>query len=205
MNSELAIRIKRAYPTGLVCDLDNAALISEEQDERVRAVLSKVAAECSLSYEIDLIDKPAYSVSLTQEEHPPFNVWIWQMRNPEKLAWIKANEQPYPVFWLKISRVANFYYYFYNHWVPRGDTGYLDADFERPPNSLWAGYERAIRHKLESEGFEYFTDELARERTDLVLEPDFDSIPDDDPRWDDDGFEPPLTPSSLHKCLFGDF
>jgi hypothetical protein len=36
------------------------------------------------------------------------------------------------------------------------------------------------------------------------LESDYDPIPDDDPRWDDPDFEPPLIESTIHRCLFGE-
>jgi len=204
MTDDLAERLRRAYPTGLFGELDQAALVSEERDRRLQEALTETVRECSLSMSVEPFDKPAYEITLTQKEHPPFDVWIWQMRNPQKLAWIKANGGPYPAFWLKVSRVADHYYFFYNHWVPRGDTGYLDADFRLQPNPLWVGYEAQIRHALETRGFAFETDALARERTPLVLVHDWDAIPENDPRWDDDSFEPPLVPASVDACLFGD-
>jgi hypothetical protein len=202
MNDQLSSKIKQAYPMGMIYDLDESALISYERDGRILTALTKAATECSLSIWVEPFDKPAYSITLTQKEHPPLEVWIWQMQNSDKIAWIKANKQPYPAFWLKISRVADFYYCFYNHWVPRGDTGYLDADCDQKPNSLWLGYEKIIRRELEANSFVHLSDELAKEKTPFVLEHNYDSIPDNDQRWDEDRFEPPLVASSVHKCLF---
>lgn len=202
MNDELANRIRRAYPTGLTEGLDKTALVSDERDARICQVLATAKTECSLNINVSPFDIPAYEIALTQNDHPPFEVWQEQMSNPDKIDWIKAYGQPYPVFWLKISRVADFYYCFYNHWVPRGDTGCLDADCERQPNALWSGYEETIRRALNSHGFEYLTTELAREKTPFILEQDFDAIPENDPRWGDGKYEPPLVPSTVNECLF---
>lgn len=57
---------------------------------------------------------------------------------------------------------------------------------------------------LLAHGFSYATDELLALRVPFVLDHDYDSIPQDDPRWEDDEFEPPLAPVSLHECMFGD-
>jgi len=46
--------------------------------------------------------------------------------------------------------------------------------------------------------FAHLTNELSRERVLIVLEHDYGSIPDDDPRWNKEGFEPPLVPTSVH-------
>lgn len=203
MNDGLADRIRRAYPSGLIYNLDETSLVSDERDARNQATLTAISTVCPLAITVSPFDKPAYEITITQKDHPPFETWAWLMGNADKLAWIKSsNGDSYTAFWLKISRVADFYYCFYNHWVPRGDTGYLDADLKRKPNALWAGYEKTIRGELERNGLAYLTDDLAREETPFVLEHDYDSIPDDDPRWNEDGFEPPLIPSTVHECLF---
>ena len=203
MNENLVSQIKRTYPDGLLSGRDDSTLDSAERDERIRGVILTASKACLLSSTIEPFNKPSYSITFTQNNHPPFETWIWLMRNPEKLAWIKSNNgNPYPAFWLKISRVADYYDCFYNHWVPRGDTGYLDADCKREPSELWKGYERIIRDSLDRNGFEYFTDELAQLTVPFVLDHDYDSIPNNDPRWNDDAFEPPLVPASLYECLF---
>jgi hypothetical protein len=201
MSDDLIERLKRVYPTGLVAERNDEALVSDERDDRLSRALQHISGECSLAVSLDPFNKPAYALRLTQKEHPPFEEWIHK-NNPEKLAWIEANGQPYPVFHLKVSRVADFFYYFYNHWVPRGDTGYLDADFKRKPNALWVGHHNSIIKTLKQHGFAYCTKELTRQRTPFVLERDYDSIPNDDPRWNNSDFEPPLVPSSIHECLF---
>lgn len=203
MNDLLAMKIRRAYPDG-TANLDESALISDERDDRINNVLVMVEDECSLNVEEGFpFDKEAYQFMLTQKDHPPFELWL-RMNNSQKLAWIGANHgEPYPVFWLKISRVADYYEYFYNHWVPRGNTGYLDIDCRRSPNTLWAGYEMKIRKAMGDNGFSYMTDELAIETVPFVPEPDYGGIPEDVPRWYDDAFEPPLVPARVHECLFG--
>lgn len=202
MNKDLVTRIQLAYPEGTIYFLDEAALISEERDERIMGVLRTVAEVCSLHFTFDLFNKPAHKISLTQKNHPSFEEWINHMPNPDRLAWINANlGKPYPVFWLKISRVADYYKYFYNYWVPRTDTGYLVPVTDREPDEQWKIYETIICDELASKGFYHFTRELSREITSLVLE--YEQMPDDDPRWDDDSYERPLVPSTLHRCFFG--
>jgi len=59
-----------------------------------------------------------------------------------------------------------------------------------------------LEASLAEHGFLYFSQVMAVERTALVKEQDFDSIPEDDSRWEDDDFEPPLIDATLHECLF---
>ena len=204
MNLELENRIKKAYPTGLIEELNDAMLRSEGRDERLQCVLTLADTGCHLACQQDNTSL-FYSFAFTQKEHPRFEVWVSQMRNPEKLAWIKANGQPYPVLWVNISRVADWYYFYYNHWTPRGETGFLDADWKRSPSALWHHYEKTIRNELALRGFDFLSSELAAEKTPFVLKRDYDSIEDTDPRWSDPEFEPPLTPATIHHCLFGDW
>jgi hypothetical protein len=204
MDKALADRIALAYPTGLIHERHDEALVSAERDDRLRSALDDVARECNLVVIVEPFDKPAYQIALTQADCPSIDTWTWGMRNPDKLRWIKDHGLPYPVLWLRVSRVADYYRYFFNHWVPRGDTGYLDADFRVLPNALWRGYEEVLSARLEAAGFQHCSDSLAAEKTSLVLESDYDAIPEDDPRWDDDAYEPPLVPASVYLSLFGE-
>jgi hypothetical protein len=201
MNDDLKDRIKRAYAKG-VDELDESALDSVERDARLQKALEQISDECALAWSVQPFVKPCYRIALTQADHPRSEEWIFCMKNPEKLAWIEAHGQPYPIFWLKVSRVADYYDYFYNHWVPRGDSGYLDADCRREPTALWLGHEKIIRKALEGLGFIYLTDELAGEKVPFVLKRDYDSIPLDDPKYDDPDYEPPIVPTTIVDCLF---
>jgi len=196
-------RLRAAYPTGLVDELDEAALDSAERDERMREALAIASGQCQIGWVVQPFKSPAYEIAVTQQNHPRFSDWVWQMSNEQKLAWIRESGEPYPVLWLKISRVADYYWHYFNHWVPRGDTGYLDADCQRDPNVTWTWYRNVITASLDEQGFAFLRDALARSRTELVKERDYDSVPDDDPRWDDEGFEPPLVPATVYTCLFG--
>ena len=203
MNADLASRLRKTYPTGRRDDRDDSTLDSPERDERIRNAIRAIIKGCLIRLWPDPFDKPAFHIAFTQKGNPEFEQWTMGMGNPEKLEWIEANGGTYPVFWIKISRVADYYDCYFNHWIPRGDTGYLDRDFRRQPNELWARNEKAIRTALEGNGFTHITDELARERTELVLKQDYDCMPPDDPRWLDDNFEPPYIPTSVHESLFG--
>jgi hypothetical protein len=203
MTDDLPQHIKRAYPTGRADDLNDAALENEPRDVRLRAVLQACAAECGLNWDIDFTkQKRAYIFRFTEKRHPSFEEWTRQMDNAAKNSWIQQNGGPFPVLLLEVSRVADYYYEFFNHWIPRGDTGYLDIDLKQPPNVVWAGRLAHIKEQLEQAGLHFLTTELAVEKAPFVLERDYDAISDDDPRWDDDAFEPPLVASTVHECLF---
>lgn len=201
MNSYLENRIRNAYPSGLLYELDEVAITNKERDARLWTVIDSCLKECKLECKVTLWSGLRYyEVVMTQKDHPSFNSqWVSRMTNEDKINWIK-NNGPYPVFWLKVSRVDDYYIYHYNHWIPKGDTGYLDAKCDIQPNQIWLGYECFIKTELEKFGFKFLTVELASERVSFVLESE--SIPHDDPRWDDDDFEPPLVTSDVYECLF---
>ena len=45
--------------------------------------------------------------------------------------------------------------------------------------------------------------EFLNQKVPFVLTWGGDEIPDDDPRWDDDDFEPDPVPAVMFDCLFG--
>lgn len=207
MNEKLIEKLKIAYPSGIVEDWDMDGMKNPERDNRIRKLLVTIRQEFPLAIaeEGRFPSDKAYNFAITEKDHPPFSTWIWNMGNPEKLAWIHANNgQPYLVLWLRISLVADYFDCYFNHWIPRGDTGYLDADFRREPNERWYEYLDGIKSLLNENGFEFVTVEIASEKTPYVSIRDYCSISDDDPRWADDDFEPPLVPASIHDCLFGE-
>jgi hypothetical protein len=204
MCPDLQRRIQKVYPEGTISSMDEEELKDADRDKRIRTALDSVAKEWDLIYHVQPFDKPDYSIGLTQADHPTFDEWVWSMNNAAKIRWITEHGSPYPVLWLKVSRVADFYYLFYNHWKPRGDTGYLDADFRDEPNEHWMENQKILEGHLQKHGFSIFPDSLASQKTSLVQVRDYDSIADDDPRWNDDDFEPPLVNSTLHECLFSD-
>ena len=204
MNNLLEIRIRQVYPTGLIWEFDENQLGKNDQAARIELALSSVTKTAPLRVVLDPGNDPLYALAITQTGDPAFGEWIWTMRNPDKTAWCKTNNRPYVVFWLRISRVADYFWFFYNHWRPRGDTGYMDADTRVTPSEEWKQCESAICARLEENGFSLAPHELLNERVAFVLEAGYDEIPEDDPRWDDDDFSPPPVPASVYQCLFGD-
>ena len=71
------------------------------------------------------------------------------------------------------------------------------------PNPPWASHVYIIEATLAEYGFEHIADDLARSEVPFVTEKDYESIPDDDPRWEDDSFEPPDRPATFYRCIFG--
>lgn len=204
MTDDLVARIQRAYPKGNIVDADESVLHSPQRDERLAVALELVGVECGLRYHINAFDKPAFQIALTQAEHPLFAEWTARMSIEEQLSWIHEHRQPYPVLWLKVSRVADYYLHYFNFWIAGQGERKIDIDFKRNPDVAWSTYELAIKRKLEKNGFCHLPHELGMEKTPFVEERDYDSIPDDDPRWDHEGFEPPLVPSCVFTCLFGE-
>ena len=204
MTEDLKKLIMRLYPSGNTDSWNEAALDNEERDIRLRSALQTAAAKCEVNWNISAPQgKLAYEFQFTEKMAPTFEQWVWQMDDAQKIAWIQTNGEPYPILWVKISRAADYYCHFFNFWVPCGDSGYLDCDFKSEPNVVWIKRLAIIKEGLEIAGFKYLTDELAREKTPFVLERDYDSVPDDDPRWDEDEFSPPLVPSTVHECIIG--
>ena len=79
---------------------------------------------------------------------------------------------------------------------------YLDSDFDVQPNEYWMKSQKLLENTLKENGFCLFDDEMSGQTTPFIKVKDYDSIPDEDPRWDDDNFEPPFVDASLHECLF---
>ncbi len=199
----MVARLRNAYPGGLLNDLDETALVSEERDNRIKNVIQAVTVSCDLNVYIMPFDSPSYGIIFSKKNDPPYVTWIWIMNNSDKISWINSNKgEPYSFLFLKINRIADYYYYFYNYCLPRGDTGYLDFELHREPVENWNSSEMEIRSELKRNKFTHFTEEMSREKVDFLLEYNYALIPHDDPRWDDIDFEPPLEPASLHACLF---
>jgi len=204
MDNLLDARIRQVYPTGRVWEIDESQLGQNNQATRLEQALGSVEKAFQLRIALEPGDKLLHALAITHAGDPAFHDWVFGMGNPEKAGWCNTNNCPYVVFWLRISRVADYYYFHYNHWKPRGDTGYMDTDHLMVANEAWKQYERAICSNLQKQGFIMAPDEMLKQRISFVLEEGFDEIPDDDPRWDDEDYRPPLVPTSVYQCLFGD-
>jgi hypothetical protein len=204
IDQTLTERIRQVYPTGLLWERTDEHLSSKDQDFRISNALTLMVQMQSVRTSVQPWKKPAYQYAITHIDDPVFDDWVWRMGNAGKLRWIAEHDRPYVVLWLRVSRVADYFYHYFNHWVPRGDTGYLDADFRREPTDAWHKIEETMCVALHSQRFVVASPELLAHRTPLVLDQGWDEIAEDDPRLDDDGFKPPLVECSLFDCLFGD-
>ena len=120
----------------------------------------------------------------------------------KKTEWIK-NNKPYVVLWFKVSRVAPYYWTYFNHWHPREDTRFLDIDCCQEPDGQWNESALELRSLLFAQGFSEETSELLCETVPDILTYGGSSIPDDDPRWNDVNFEPSPVLATVDDCLFG--
>lgn len=204
IDSDLEQALRAAYPSGEVESLNESVLVRRDA-EKIAQAITDITNDEVVRLEDELGDPRSFKFALTQCDHPEFDDWLWKMTNPQKIEWITRAGEPYPVLRLKLSRVAPCYTFFFNLWSPRGETGYLDANWTfDPPNALWASHLELVRTSLVAHGFKHMTDEHARTKVAFITEKDFDAVPEDDPRWDDDAFEPPSVPASLYVCLFGE-
>jgi hypothetical protein len=102
------------------------------------------------------------------------------------------------VFWLSVSKVFPAYYFYYNIWKPRGDTGYLDTEIaELPFDADWAIFHERLISILKQAGFEQLPQDESRELVPFVFDLEFD----DDDNIDDEGH---LIPVNVCQCLFGE-
>jgi hypothetical protein len=200
----LKSRIKAVYPKGVDWERDDAELDPDSYVSRIQSAIGGVCEAVPLAVTTQRWSSPCDEFAFTYTADPEFNTWIWSMGNAAKISWIRANNKPYVVLWVKVSRVAGFYITYFNHWRPRGDAGYLDADFREKPDGMWKNLSGTVFRHLQNAGFELATPKLLEERVSFVLTWGGDEIPDDDPRWDDDAFEPAPVPASVYDCLFGD-
>ena len=191
------------YPTGLLWEFDENQLGKNDQATRIELALGGAPISAPLRTSLEPGNKLLYALAVTHVDDPTFDDWIWTMRNLEKVGWCAANNRPYVVLWLRISRVADYFQFSYNHWNPRGATGFMDADHRIEPNDAWKQYESVICSRLHTQGFVLATNEMLRERIACVVEESYDEIPEDDPCWDEEDFKPPLVQASVYQCLFG--
>ncbi len=206
MDELLERKIKNAYSDGTIYSLNKEYIENEKRDKRLKYALKYLHQECGVEVKLSSSGNscPKCHFHITSSSEPRFDSWIWSMSNKDKIAWICENGEPYCVLWLDISKVADYYCIYVNHWTQRGHTDYLDVDCRLAPNRKWTQICTILKQQLEVHGFKECDDKIGRERLAFLLEQDYDSIPDDDPRWDEDDFEPPFTPAMVYTALFGE-
>lgn len=200
----LKSRIEAVYPKGVDWERDNGQLDPHDHVGRIQSAIGAICAEAPLAVTAQRWSSPCDEFAFTSALDPEFDTWIWSMGNAAKINWIREHDKPYVVLWIKVSRVAGYYVTHFNHWRPRGDTGYLDADFREQPNAAWQEFSGKVFAHLKAAGFELATSTMLQERVPFVLTWGGDEIPDDDPRWGNNDFEPDPVPASVYDCLFGD-
>ena len=184
---------------------DDMQLDQAGQQSRIVRALHVVTEVLPLRFTCESYNDTAYALPITHIGDPPFDQWVGEMRSAAKFEWVAVNQRPYVALWMRISRVADYFTFHYNHWVPRGDTGYMYADCRTEPSDTWEQYAAVICAGLARENFTLASSNLLATRTPYMLDDGHDEIPDSDPRWNDDDFEPPPVPATIYACLFGDW
>ncbi len=204
MNEFLAARIKQVYPTGLLAEADAFALGAGDQDARIDRAIEKMDTALQLHVHREHWEgQPSYQIALTPQGDPLFKEWYQVMDGPTKLQWLVNHKRPYTILWLQMSRVADHFRFYFNDWVPRDATGYVEIDFKETATGHWLDHQAGLFEVLAEAGFTALPDERMAGPVPFLLEHDDDGTPEDDPRWDDEDWDPPLVPTTLAKCLFG--
>ncbi|HUR39767.1 MAG TPA: hypothetical protein VM240_01215 [Verrucomicrobiae bacterium] len=205
METWLEHRLRIVYPGGVAWDADMSALGANAQDDRLDAALEAFVRTTGMRVESTFAPpRLARERVITDAMAPDFATWLWRMDNASKIDWIRQHDRVYVALWLKVSRVADYYLVFFNHWHPRGDTGYLDPDCRIDPDPRWVGIAEQLEASLVRQCFDRASLPLRRERATVVMDQGWDDLSDDDPRLDDPDFEPDLVPATMQTCLFGE-
>lgn len=205
MRQLLEDRIRAVFPQGNDWEPDYNELDANEYVQRINCVTKNCSALLPLSVSSERYYEGLFDVfRFTHSSTPNFDSWISKMDNAAKIRWIQENGCPYVVLIVKVSRVSDYFISYFNHWRPRGSTGYLDADFSEEPNELWKDYSQKVFEQLKEQGFSLATRQFLSDKVSFVLTWGGNVIPDDDPRWDDDDFEPEPVLAQMYDCLFGD-
>ncbi len=205
MRQLLEERIRAVFPKGNDWEHDDKELDANSYVQRINCVIKNCSSLLPLSVKSERWSGHLYDQFMfTHSSAPDFDSWVFAMDNAAKIKWIQENNCPYVVLLVKVSRVADYFITYFNHWRPRENTGYLDADFREEPNQLWKDYARKVFDQLKDQGFLLATREFLNEEVPFVLTWGGDAIPNDDPRWDDDEFEPEPVLAVMYDCLFGD-
>ncbi|MDF2177934.1 hypothetical protein P2G88_06690 [Aliiglaciecola sp. CAU 1673] len=206
MDTYLKERIRNVYPTGFISEPDTEQFDANNMLRRLTHVLQLSNIQLPLYYRGSSHRRgpPIYDLAFTHRNTRDMDMWV-ALSNAEKIALIREWRHPFTVLSISVSRVADFYLCHFNHWHPRGDTGYLDAISTEEPSSEWQGYKEGLCRLLQVQGF--------KDATALPLEQIVpgtkawggDEVPDDDPRWEDIEFDPEPVPATLYQCLYGEW
>ena len=203
MNEYFETRIKTVFPTSKKWEPDVTQFDINNYTERIESVIAACIKTLPVHATCTDCWNQYQAFAFTSQNAPEFGAWL-SMSNSDKIHWIQVNNTPFVVLWVKVSRVADYYITFFNHWKPRENTGYLDADCDQIPSNEWQVYSTTIFDIFNKNGFSLADAQLLNERVPFVFAWGGDEIPNDDPRWEDDNFEPDPIQATVYDCLFGD-
>ena len=204
MDRSLKHRLRIAYPTGMAWEPDLSMLGANAQDARLEVALGDLGQLCGVRVEPSFAPpRLVRERVITDSDAPAFDTWFWRMSHANKVDWIRQSDRLYVTLWLKVSRIADYYIFYFNHWRPRGDTGYVDPDHRIEPDPRWQEIALRLDEALACHGFQKASDALVGERASFVLDEFWEEVDDDDPRLEDPDFGPSLVPTTLQTCLFG--
>ncbi len=202
MTPDLESRLRAVFPTAKDWEPDEATLDVFAIRDAV-AVLKAPLLRAGMRVERYFRLGVNVSLVITDADSPSFVDWI-AADSEGKKRYLSEFCNPYVVFWVRLSLVDRCYLPHVNAWKPKGDTGYYDIDSDGLLSEKWQVRAELLNRLLQNGGFRLLPDVEGREEVPFVMNRGFDDIPVDDPRWDDDDFEPSVVPSTVYTCLFGD-
>lgn len=202
MDKYLEERIRAAFPSGTTFERDDSQIDIGDYKERLRCFLREVTSKLPLQYDVFASDTPlnCYEITFSSSKIP--DNWS-RVSYDAKVRLLESEKIEDFLYNLNISRIADLYFSNFNHRVPRVDTTYYDFD-DKPLDWTWRYYEAVIIESLYRNGFHPANPELMHEKVPFIKVYGGDYIPDDDPRWDDDDFEPEPVIGTVYDCLFRD-
>ena len=206
MDSLLEARIRAVFPQGNDWERDDAQLDANNSKGRLKQVFNRIKTDLPLR--IDEVSAWSqthfFDIHISHNALPSRDDWS-KLSDVAKNDCLKESGMPYfTIFFLSVSRVADCYIYYFNHLTPRVGTQYDDHICDEEPPKEWGDAVQSVNAILREHGFLLASREMLLEEVPFVLTWGGDAIPNDDPRWDDDDFEPDPVSAVVYDCLFGD-
>lgn len=204
MDKDLEMTIRAAYPSQRLDDLDEAKLGLRNQDARLIGCIERLREKFPVGVDSVHSQPQRHEIAFTHIYGPQLKAWLYGMQSEEKLSLIECRGFPFVILWLHVSRVSDYYRIVINHWTVGKEQRNLDVDFSQEPDDEWHSILAGIERELRDCGFNLLPPEMTREKVEFLLRDGYDDIPYDDPRWDEEGFEPPDVLASVYEAVFGE-
>jgi len=205
MNNILFERLKLVFSLGKDTEPNTEMLEANQYKIRVSQFINESTSSLPLDARHCGNGKLSDMIIFIGKNAPDYDNWFGRMSWIEKTNWVKEHGKPYCLLFVKVSLVDDYYTIYFNCWNIEKDSERLGVVSLAAPNEKWALVQQTIKKLIENSGFIFANDELLREKVPFIETWGGNEIPDKDPRWDDNHFEPDPIPASIYDCLFGEY